>query len=156
LENSDNFDIGAVEITAMKTEHLEQVFEIERGSFSSPWSYKELLREITENNMAVYIVALYEGNVVGYAGLWHIITEGHITNVAVKEEYRGRGVGRLIMRRLIEAARERAMTGVTLEVRVSNQNAQRMYTSLGFKPEGFRKAYYDDTKEDAVIMWKYM
>jgi len=140
----------------MNEKHLEQVFEIEKTCFVTPWSYDSLLTELRENSLAVYLVALNGADVVGYAGMWHVVNEGHITNIAVKEEHRRKGIGTKILKRFIKIAAERGMMGLTLEVRISNIAAQRMYTKLGFKPEGFRKNYYDDTREDAVIMWKYL
>ena len=144
-----------VEITGMDISHLDEVFEIEKYCFVSPWSKDSLRKEIEENERAAYIVAKHDGRVVGYAGMWHVVNEGHITNVAVGAEHRRRGVGGMLVARLIEIARARGMLGITLEVRISNLHAQRLYSKFGFIPEGFRKEYYDDTHEDAVIMWKY-
>ena len=106
--------------------------------------------------MAVYFVAVDEkNNAVGYAGMWHVVNEGHITNVAVLEQYRREGIGDMLMEALEKKALELEMIGITLEVRISNYGAQKLYTKHGYKPEGFRKKYYTDTNEDAVIMWKY-
>jgi ribosomal-protein-alanine N-acetyltransferase len=140
----------------MKEEHLDQIFEIEKTCFVTPWSYEALQKELRENDIAVYLVALKDDEVVGYAGMWHVVNEGHITNIAVKQDYRRMGIGSKIVGKFIDYAYKHNMMGLTLEVRISNTAAQRMYTKLGFKPEGFRKKYYDDTKEDAVIMWKYL
>ena len=93
--------------------------------------------------------------IVGYAGMWHVVTEGQITNVAVMDEYRNRKVGSALMEALIKTAEEREMIGITLEVKISNYPAQKLYSKYGFKPEGFRKNYYKDTNEDAIVMWKY-
>ncbi|GHU76278.1 ribosomal-protein-alanine acetyltransferase [Clostridia bacterium] len=142
-------------IDYMKVSHLDEVFEIEKSCFVTPWSEESLRKELSENAVAVYLTALDGEKVIGYAGMWHVVNEGHITNIAVHEDYRRRGIGTAIMNRLMSEAKEREMIGITLEVRISNLNAQRMYTKLGFRPEGFRKSYYDDTREDAVIMWKY-
>jgi len=144
-----------VEIAAMNADHLDEVFEIEKYCFVTPWTKESLLRELAENELAVYLVALEEKKVVGYAGMWHVVNEGHITNVAVHPERRRAGIGSTIVERLLGIAEARGMIGVTLEVRISNYAAQRLYTKFGFKPEGFRKNYYGDTHEDAVIMWKY-
>ena len=140
----------------MQTSHLDEVFEIEKYCFVTPWTKESLRKELTENSLAVYLAALDKNIVVGYAGMWHVVNEGHITNIAVKEEYRRIGVGGKIVERLVEIAREREMIGITLEVRISNAAAQRFYSKHGFAPEGFRKNYYADTHEDAVIMWKYI
>ncbi len=153
---TDRMDINEIEIVPMDISYLDEVAEIEEDSFSLPWSKKELEREITTNNLGIYIAARHKGHVVGYAGMWHVVTEGHITNVAVKESYRRCGVGTKLVLGLVQIAQEREMIGITLEVRIGNLGAQRLYTKHGFKPEGFRKNYYSDTNEDAVIMWKYL
>ena len=105
--------------------------------------------------MAIYFVAVDNDKAIGYAGMWHIVNEGHITNVAVLPEYRRQGVGDMLMEAVDKKADELEIEGVTLEVRISNYGAQKLYTKHGYKPEGFRKKYYTDTNEDAVIMWKY-
>ena len=144
-----------IEIVDMNRFHIDGVVEVENATFHIPWTKEDFEREIKENNMAVYKVALVDGKPVGYAGMWHIVNEGHITNVAVHEDYRKMGIGEKLIDALFDVAYEREMIGLTLEVRISNMAAQKLYTKKGFKPEGFRKNYYQDTKEDAVIMWKY-
>ena len=148
-------EILVYRIVNMEAKHLEQVHDIEKECFSIPWSKKQLEREITENNLAYYIVALDGEEVVGYGGMWLIVTEGHITNIAVKEKYRRKGIGDIILKDLISFAEKKQFMGITLEVRISNLTAQKLYTKNGFKIEGFRKDYYRDTHEDAIIMWKY-
>ncbi|MBM6828675.1 ribosomal protein S18-alanine N-acetyltransferase [Anaerotignum lactatifermentans] len=144
------------EIVPMEERHIDQVVFVEESVFSIPWTKADFEREVRENNLAVYFVAEAEGRVIGYAGMWHVITEGHITNVAVLEEYRGQGVGDALMYRLEEYAMEKEMVGITLEVRMSNAPAQHLYHKHGYRAEGLRKNYYPDTHEDAVIMWKYL
>lgn len=138
----------------MTLEHLDDVYEIELDSFSIPWEREDFTKELTNNSMAIYIVALIDSKVVGYGGMWHVVNEGHITNIAVAEDYRRRGVGTALLSRMIEIAEEKEMIGLELEVRVGNANAMRLYSKFGFKTEGIRKNYYADTKEDAIIMWK--
>lgn len=144
-----------VNISRMLESHIDDALFIERECFSIPWSRAEIAKEIKSNTLAAYFVAEADGKIVGYAGLWHIINEGHITNIAVLPEYRRLGVGRALLGALTGYAKQKEMIGLTLEVRMSNEAAQRLYTSSGFKPEGFRKKYYADTGEDAVIMWLY-
>ncbi|MDR1912922.1 MAG: ribosomal protein S18-alanine N-acetyltransferase [Clostridiales bacterium] len=141
------------EIFPMKSEHIEQVYSIETATFPIPWSRREFEKELN-NDMAVYFIACKQSEVVGYAGMWHIVNEGHIVNIAVRGNERRRGIGSLLVRRLIDCAREREMIGLTLEVRISNLAAQRLYHSFGFKPEGLRGRYYENS-EDAIIMWMY-
>ena len=145
-----------MQITNMAIEHLNAVHEIEISSFAIPWSKNELRKDITENKHAVYKVAILEGQVAGYAGLWHIVNEGQITNIAVSLPYRQMGVASSLLGALIDVACEREMIGLTLEVRESNIAAKKLYKKYGFLPEGNRKNYYADTGEDAVIMWKYL
>ena len=144
-----------IEIVPMTEAHLDGVAELEKATFSIPWSRTEFEREIKENNMAIYYVAVEDGKVIGYAGMWHVVVEGHITNVGVLEEARRKGVGSMLMEKLIAIAVEKQMFGMTLEVRMGNAPAQALYHKYCFKAEGIRKNYYPDTKEDAIIMWKY-
>jgi len=142
-----------ISIVRMEIRHLDEVHALEQECFTIPWSRDSIRKEIEENAMAMYFVAEKDDAVVGYGGMWHIVNEGHITNVCVAETHRNQGIGDMIVRRLIEAAHEKEMIGLTLEVRVSNGSAQRLYTRNGFIPEGIRKNYYSETKEDAVVMW---
>jgi ribosomal-protein-alanine N-acetyltransferase len=144
-----------VEIIAMKQEHIDEVLAVEEACFHIPWTRADFQREINENKMAIYRVAVINGKIVGYAGMWHVVNEGQITNVAVLPEYRRYGIGNAMMEEFIKIAQDCEMIGITLEVKISNFPAQKLYTKFGFKPEGFRKNYYKDTNEDAIIMWKY-
>ena len=139
----------------MKEEHIDAVLHIEESWFAIPWTKADFEREMTQNQFAIYRIAVLDGKIVGYAGMWHIVTEGHITNVAVLPEYRRQGIGNALIEEMIVIAEQKEMIGMTLEVRISNIAAQKLYTKYGFRPEGFRKNYYQDTKEDAIIMWKY-
>ena len=139
----------------MSIDDIKNVVNVENDCFTTPWSKDSFLREITENEVALYLVAKIENVAVGYIGVWRIQNEGHITNVAVLPEYRGQHIGDMLMDELEKKALELEMIGITLEVRISNYGAQKLYTKHGYKPEGFRKKYYTDTNEDAVIMWKY-
>lgn len=143
------------EIIPMTEEHIDGVLAVEEATFSIPWTRKDFEREMTENNLAIYYVAVADGKIVGYAGMWHVITEGHITNVAVLEDYRKQGIGDALMEQLEQVALEKEMIGITLEVRISNAPAQHLYHKHGYRAEGLRKNYYPDTHEGAVIMWKY-
>lgn len=144
-----------IKIVPMQEEHIDGVLAVEEATFSIPWTRKDFEREVKENAMAIYFVAMDGEKVVGYAGMWHVVTEGHITNVGVLQEYRRQGIGALLMENLERVALEREMIGITLEVRINNEPAQRLYYKYGFRAEGIRKNYYADTHEDAIIMWKY-
>lgn len=131
---------------------VDAVQEIEEGCFSIPWTRAAFEREITENACARYLVLEEEGRVVAYAGMWLIIDEAHITNIAVHMECRRMGYGEAITAALMRLASSLGMVWMTLEVRRSNTAAQALYRKLGFMDVGFRKRYYDDNREDALIM----
>jgi len=141
-------------IREMKEQDIDEIIEIERLSFSTPWSREAFVIEMTTNKLAKYIVAEKNGKLIGYAGLWFIIDEGHITNIAVKPEYRGQGVGASLVKELIDISEERGIPSLTLEVRKSNIVAKSLYQKYGFENCGIRPGYYSDTKEDAIIMWR--
>lgn len=138
----------------MEIEDLDRVLEVEKDCFKSPWSRDSLSFEIRNNSLATYLVGEYDGLVVAYGGMWVILDEGHITNIAVISDYRGRGLGDRILYGLIEKARELDLARLTLEVRVSNLPAQKLYEKYGFVSHGIRPNYYGDNGEDAIIMWK--
>lgn len=144
-----------IEILSLKLEHVDSVLKIDVLSFPTPWSRESFEREIEVNKFARYVVAKKDGVVIGYAGMWLILDEGHITNIAVHPEYRGIGAGNLLLESLIEICRTESITSLTLEVRKSNLVAQNLYKKYGFLEQGIRKGYYGDNKEDAVIMWKH-
>ena len=144
-----------VKIERMTEAHLEEAYKIEIESFATPWTKEDFKHDIVQNTLSYYLAAVKNGVPIGYAGMWRVVNEGHITNIAVAGKERGRGVGTLLLDALIKEARKKKMIGLTLEVRIGGEVAQRLYTKFGFKPEGLRKNYYTDTKEDAVIMWKY-
>ncbi|WP_231702607.1 ribosomal protein S18-alanine N-acetyltransferase [Desulfocucumis palustris] len=140
-------------IGEMLPEHLDQVLEIEKMSFPVPWSRQSFEFEIMQNEFAHYIVAVYNQKVLGYAGLWVVLDEGHITNVAVHPDFRGNRLGFLLMTEIMRRASIKGADKITLEVRPSNEIALKLYRSLGFKELGLRKKYYSDNNEDAIIMW---
>lgn len=135
-------------------EDAEQIAEIEKICFAAPWSYDSILQELTENARAFYLAAEIDGKIIGYAGLWGILDEGHITNVAVRPEYRGRRIAAAIMEHMLEITVSAGIVHHTLEVRRSNESAIKLYRRLGFKEGGVRKGYYLNNGEDALIMWK--
>lgn len=139
-------------IRQMTEEDMEQVYSIESSSFTRPWSKESFLSSL-KNPQNLYLVAEEGGTVLGYCGLWGIVGEGEITNVAVDQRFRKQGVGEAILRELIRQAREDGITAFTLEVRVSNQSAIHLYHKLGFADTAVRKNYYEAPIEDALIMW---
>ena len=139
----------------MNKSHIDGIIEIENESFAIPWSRSSIEKEL-KNNFAIYAVAIENNKVLGYGGMWHVVNEGHITNIAVHKDYRRKGIGQAIIEKLVEIAEEKEMIGLTLEVRKSNTPALELYKKNGFKLEGIRPEYYEDNKEDAYIMWKYL
>jgi ribosomal-protein-alanine N-acetyltransferase len=142
-----------VTIEIMKMKDLDDVMEIEQRCFTSPWSRYAFTCELKDNQFSHYIIAKVDGKTVGYGGMWIVLNEAHVTNVGVLPEYRGEGIGELIMRSLMAIAKNHGADKMTLEVRKSNYVAQNLYSKLGFEPRGIRRGYYIDNKEDAVIMW---
>ena len=135
----------------MTLEDVPQVHEIELKTFHTPWTYQSFVDEMTTNKCARYVVAEEDGKVLAYAGAWLIFEEGHITNIAVTEEARGRGIGKGVTRELMQYAANMGVQYMTLEVRRSNTVAQNLYKSLGFIELGVRKRYYEDNGEDAYL-----
>ncbi len=132
----------------------DAIHEIECLCFPDPWSLESIAYELEENPMALYAVAEIGGQVVGYAGLWWIEDEGHITNVAVRPDFRDRHIATEIVGVLLEHTEQQGIRAFTLEVRRSNEAAKRLYEKFGFRVEGERKNYYRHEKEDALIMWR--
>ena len=139
-------------IEQMTSKDIDGVFEVEKNCFEHHLS-KDAFKKELNNDVARYLVAKLDGKVVGYVGIWFVMDEGHITNVAVHSDYRGRKIGDKLVQALVELCRENNIVSMTLEVRVSNIVAQNLYKKYGFKLAGIRKEYYSDNKEDAMIMW---
>lgn len=131
------------------------IFEIEKLCFPDPWSMDSIRYELEENEKAFYLVAEHSGKVVGYMGLWWILDEGHITNVAVRPGYRNRKIAEGIIRVMLEHTIGAGILHHTLEVRRDNQPAINLYEKFGFEVDGIRKGYYQFDGEDALIMWRH-
>ena len=141
-----------VRIVPMTADHLEQVAELERICFSTPWS-RNMLAEELDNLLSAFLVALDDsGRVVGYAGLQVILDEGYITNIAVRPECRRRGVAAKLLQVFLDFGQANRLSFLTLEVRASNYDAIALYGSRGFRSMGRRKNYYEHPREDAIIM----
>ena len=142
-----------VTLNQMKASNLNDVLNVSSLSLKESWSRESLEKELS-NPLAKYMVAEVNNKVVGFAGLWAICNEGHITNIAVHPNYRGQGIGSKLVESLIENSSSWYINSLTLEVRAYNKIAQNLYKKYGFKEEGMRKHYYQDNNEDAIIMWK--
>lgn len=142
-----------VEIFPIVDKYIEGIVNISMLSFPVSWS-KTSVEEELDNKFARYVVAVKDNIVVGFGGMWVIIDEGHITNIAVHPEYRRLGIGSMLLEALIDICKLEGCLAMTLEVRKSNFKAQSLYSKYGFLQEGIRKGYYENNKEDAIIMWK--
>lgn len=151
-------------IEPMSLKDVDEVMEIERSSFSMPWSESAYRYELRESNYSYYFVLrrkppirrLFQRHsempVLGYGGFWLLGDEAHISTLAVKQEYRGQRLGELILLYMLDKAAELGAEVATLEVRVSNVVAQNLYLKYGFQRVGLRPRYYNDNGEDALIM----
>ncbi|WP_438494345.1 ribosomal protein S18-alanine N-acetyltransferase [Paenibacillus sp. IHBB 3054] len=137
----------------MKLEDIPEILVIEREAFTMPWTEEAFRNELAHNHFAKYMVMELESHIIGYAGMWAIVDEAHVTNIALLEAYRGRKWGDRLLDELMKTAAYLGMKSITLEVRVSNEVAQNLYRKKGFRPAGTRKGYYSDNREDALIMW---
>lgn len=139
-------------IRFMRLKDVDAVADIEEATFARPWSRDSFRQEVTRNAVARYLVAEQDGQILGYAGAWIIMDESHITNIAVREDVRGKGLGKKLTKQLLQILSNLGACYATLEVRVSNVRAQNLYKSLGFVSVGKRKRYYEDNNEDAYLM----
>ena len=139
-------------IRRMTLNDLDEVAAIEAATFPTPWSRDSFRQELERNVAARDLVVEKDGPVVGYAGAWIILDESHITNIAIEESRRGLGYGRALTTALLQYLSNLGAAYATLEVRRSNLRAQNLYKSLGFVELGVRKRYYEDNREDALIM----
>ena len=141
-----------ITMRSMNEIDIDSVLTVEQQSFTLPWSRAGFVGEM-KNELAYYLVMVDRGTIIGYAGMWIIVDEAHVTNVAIMPEYRGQKNGEKLMSRLIDQAKERGALSMTLEVRASNMVAQGLYAKFGFVSRGIRRNYYSETQEDALIMW---
>lgn len=143
----------AASFRPMTVDDIPAICEIEQESFLTPWTAAAFYNELKNNYLAKYIVLEMDGETAGYGGMWIILEEAHITNVAIRTKYRGQKLGEALMRQLLSLAVVLGAGKMTLEVRVSNSIAQNLYRKLGFYSAGVRPGYYTDNNEDALIMW---
>jgi ribosomal-protein-alanine N-acetyltransferase len=141
IRNSTMFDVPKIKI-------------IEDEAFPTPWSFNALFSDIAVNKNTKYFSAVVGGVVVGYGGMWHVLDECHITNVAVEKDFRRQGIAGRLMLALVSAARDMNAKIMTLEVRRSNTGAQKLYAGLDFIEIGVRRDYYSNPAEDALILCK--
>lgn len=138
---------------SMETKDIDEIVHIENECFTTPWSRESFINELTQNKVATYTVLEDDDGVFGYCGVWIIVDEAHITNIALLPKYRGKKLGEALLKKVMDISREKGAKTMTLEVRVTNEIAQSLYRKLGFLNGGIRKNYYADNGEDALVMW---
>jgi ribosomal-protein-alanine N-acetyltransferase len=142
-------------IYKMKTDDLDEVMQIERESFSMPWSRWMFERELEDNKRAYFLVAKNSNEILGYVGFWMVFDEAHVVTIAVRSDCRRKGVGTMLLASALVVAENLGAKKATLEVRLTNTPAQNMYNEFGFEIISIRKGFYTDTGEDAYVMWIY-
>lgn len=142
-----------IKVRPMQDKDLDRVCQMEEASFSMPWK-REDFKELIESNASSYLVLLTDEYVIGAAGYTDQVGEGYVNNVVIDPDYRGKGYSKMLMQAVIDDAKEHGIEDLTLEVRVSNEPAVRLYESLGFESAGIRKRFYEHPVEDAYVMWK--
>jgi ribosomal-protein-alanine N-acetyltransferase len=143
-----------VELRRLDAQDLDTVEAIERASYPTPWSRSMFAAELRKPGSIAIGAFLEEDELVGYAFVSRYVDAWHVMNVAVAPDFRRRGIATTLLERLFEATEADPRRGYTLEVRVSNADAIRLYERLGFEARGIRRGYYTDNREDALIMWR--
>ena len=143
-----------IKIIPMQKEHIKDIVELEKQCFSEPWSENALAEEL-DNNCAVFFIAIINNKLAGYMGMHNICSQGYITNIAVFEQYRKKGIASSLIEKIINYAVNNNMEFISLEVRKSNIPAISLYDKYEFKQMGIRKNFYKKPCEDAIIMTRY-
>ena len=136
----------------MRAEDVARVVEIEASAFTSPWRADTFHALLEPPGAELWVLDDGDGEVIGYFVLWCILDQGELANIAVDRDYRGRGYGRLLLEQVLDVARSRKVEDLYLEVRISNEQAADLYRRFGFEDVGVRRDYYDNPKEDALLM----
>jgi [ribosomal protein S18]-alanine N-acetyltransferase len=145
----------AIELRKLTARDLDAIDAIERASYPTPWSRSMFAGEIAKpSSLCLGAFDSETDELVGYMIISRSVDVWHVMNVAVAPRYRRRGIALALLDRLFDATADDGRRGYTLEVRVSNTGAIRLYERAGFKPRGIRRGYYTDNREDALIMWK--
>ncbi len=146
-------DSRRMAIEPMMPSHLPSVLRIESLSFTTSWPINAFANEIRDNKLAHYYVGRLNGEIVGYGGIWVILEDSHITTIAVHPDSRGLKLGEQMLQRLLDEAIAQGASWITLEVRESNDVAQKLYRKYGFTTVSTRRGYYSDNGENALVMW---
>ncbi len=153
--NRTEFGLNKLKIIPMRPSDIRAVMAIDARSFACAWTSHAFQTELN-NRAATYIVAKLDDCVLGYAGLWIVSEDAHITTLAVMPEYRSRHIGERLLIACIDVAKRRNAKCVSLEVRVSNIIARQLYDKFGFEVTGEREHYYTDNGENALVMSLYI
>jgi [ribosomal protein S18]-alanine N-acetyltransferase len=143
-----------VALRRLERKHLDAVEVIEREAYPTPWSRAMFDAELRKPSSLAIGAFTDDDELVGYAFISRYVDAWHVMNVAVSHGFRRRGVAAALLERTFELTTSDPQRGYTLEVRVSNTGAIRLYERLGFEPRGVRRGYYTDNREDALIMWR--
>lgn len=150
----DEINMSEIIIRQAVSKDINNLSEIDKICFPDPWSKEAFRQEIEENNLAIYLVAEFQEEIIGYIGVWCISWEGHITNIAVKPEWRNKNIASKLIEIMMDLVSKNEVEEFTLEVRPSNLQAINLYNKFGFIEEGRRPKYYQNNGEDAIIMWR--
>lgn len=145
-------DKAKIRVRIAKSSDLDDIYELDVQTFAMPWSKEALSYDILENDNAFLIVAEYEGEFAGYADIWTVLDEADLNSIAVRVDFRRKGIGDAIMLAMTEMLSANGVATINLEVRVSNMPAIKLYKKYGFNECGVRPGYYLDNGEDALIM----
>jgi len=145
-------DKAKIRVRIAKSSDLDDIYELDMQTFAMPWSKEALSYDILENDNAFVIVAEYEGEFAGYADIWTVLDEADLNSIAVRVDFRRKGIGDAIMIAMTEMLSASGVATINLEVRVSNMPAIKLYKKYGFNECGVRPGYYLDNGEDALIM----
>jgi ribosomal-protein-alanine acetyltransferase len=145
-------DKAKIRVRIAKSSDLDDIYELDMQTFAMPWSKEALSYDILENDNAFVIVAEYEGEFAGYADIWTVLDEADLNSIAVRVDFRRKGIGDAIMLAMTEILPANGVATINLEVRVSNMPAIKLYKKYGFNECGVRPGYYLDNGEDALIM----
>jgi ribosomal-protein-alanine N-acetyltransferase len=148
-------EMTRVELRRLEMRDLNAIERIERASYPTPWSRSMFAGELAKpSSICLGAIDSERDELVGYLIISRYVDAWHVMNVAVAPAYRRKGIARALMERLFEVTARDARRGYTLEVRVSNDAAIRLYEVLGFRARGIRRGYYTDNREDALVMWR--
>lgn len=145
-------DKAKIRVRIAKSSDLDDIYELDMQTFAMPWSKEALSYDILENDNAFVIVAEYEGEFAGYADIWTVLDEADLNSIAVRVDFRRKGIGDAIILAMTEMLSANGVATINLEVRVSNMPAIKLYKKYGFNECGVRPGYYLDNGEDALIM----